>query len=746
MRVAVGGGWLGGTVLALFATIGAHGTEPPKPTDPESKPAAPPKAVATEDPALPLVPKNPVSAEEKAKLEAEKLYVIGLGQLDRRELVPAMHTFEQALEHDPKSLPVLRELVPLALQLGDPRRGLDYCKRALELDPKNYRLLLLLAGREAEAGRLEPAIELLQKAAVVEEVLHDDPRAYLQIRGDLIQLLGTLQRSEETIAPLQELQKLADDPDKYHLSEFARRQLDRRRFSDNEQLGRALAKAGRFDEAVRTLERGRESADPRAKRLSLALAEVYFDKGDLEKASNELNAYMTAGMQNRDALSLYARILDKQGRKEELRPQLSRWLESDQENPVLREFYAEQLLEAGEFEEAEKQLGRVHRARGSSVALLAKLYRKLNQPAKLLAALVESDRNRPEGPSPEVNEQIEALAKDPAMVEAVAKAARELPADSPDRFPAQFVIARIASQAKLADLAIEFLTLCVNERPTVVPLQSALLDLLWRNKRYTELLDAVERAEKANPGQKAEFLEAHARALEQTGRPDEAVALLDAFIKDSAGGPEALVARLELARVFMQMEKFDKAVETCRAIIADYPDSPQASYTKYLLGSVLGQKGDTHESERILLELLEDPTINDRLAATVNNDLGYTWADQGKNLDRAEVLIRKALDAQPGQAAYLDSLGWVKFKRGDYAEAVKFLKQATSDEDGQDAVIYDHLGDALIKLDKVDEARKSWEKALELLANPKTRKEREQRTQIEKKIRLLAGPETTHAK
>ena len=85
------------------------------------------------------------------------------------------------------------------------------------------------------------------------------------------------------------------------------------------------------------------------------------------------------------------------------------------------------------------------------------------------------------------------------------------------------------------------------------------------------------------------------------------------------------------------------------------------------------------------------------------------------------------------------------FKKGDYAQAVKYLRQAADDEDGQDAVIYDHLGDALWKLGEAGEAKAAWQKALELLENPKTKKEREQRAQVEKKLRLLAGEEAAEA-
>ena len=59
-----------------------------------------------------------------------------------------------------------------------------------------------------------------------------------------------------------------------------------------------------------------------------------------------------------------------------------------------------------------------------------------------------------------------------------------------------------------------------------------------------------------------------------------------------------------------------------------------------------------------------------------NNDLGYLYAEQGKNLEKAESMIRKALQEDPDSSAYLDSLGWVLFKRGKVKEALEPLKKA----------------------------------------------------------------------
>ena len=106
-----------------------------------------------------------------------------------------------------------------------------------------------------------------------------------------------------------------------------------------------------------------------------------------------------------------------------------------------------------------------------------------------------------------------------------------------------------------------------------------------------------------------------------------------------------------------------------------------------------------------LQELLKDEPDN----ATYHNDLGYIWADHDMKLDEAEKLIRKALDldkeerlkinpsAKPEElqrnAAYLDSLGWVLFKKKKYKEALEPLLEAIKQEEGQHVEIFDHVGD-----------------------------------------------------
>lgn len=94
------------------------------------------------------------------------------------------------------------------------------------------------------------------------------------------------------------------------------------------------------------------------------------------------------------------------------------------------------------------------------------------------------------------------------------------------------------------------------------------------------------------------------------------------------------------------------------------------------------------------------------------NYIGYTWADRGENLDQALDYVRRALAQKPEDGFVRDSLGWVLFKMGRFAEAVVELEKARSIEP-DDATVNEHLGDAYMKLGRARDALKIWSKALD---------------------------------
>jgi len=98
--------------------------------------------------------------------------------------------------------------------------------------------------------------------------------------------------------------------------------------------------------------------------------------------------------------------------------------------------------------------------------------------------------------------------------------------------------------------------------------------------------------------------------------------------------------------------------------------------------------------------------------AAALNYYGYMLGDLGIRLDEAETMVKKALAEDAFNGAYLDSLGWIYYKQGKYAEAEMTLRKAVERE-SHDPTIHSHLGDVYAKIGRTDLAAAQWEKSLE---------------------------------
>ena len=101
----------------------------------------------------------------------------------------------------------------------------------------------------------------------------------------------------------------------------------------------------------------------------------------------------------------------------------------------------------------------------------------------------------------------------------------------------------------------------------------------------------------------------------------------------------------------------------------------------------------------------------------VLNYLGYSWIDQGINLDEGMKMIKRAVDQRPDDGYIVDSLGWAYFRIGNYEEAVKNLERAI-DLKPEDPTINDHLGDAYWRVGRTLEAKFQWAHARDLKPEP----------------------------
>jgi tetratricopeptide (TPR) repeat protein len=100
-------------------------------------------------------------------------------------------------------------------------------------------------------------------------------------------------------------------------------------------------------------------------------------------------------------------------------------------------------------------------------------------------------------------------------------------------------------------------------------------------------------------------------------------------------------------------------------------------------------------------------------AAVYLNNLAYTYAARGLELDKAYTLVDRALKAEPKNSSYLDTMGWIEYGRGRFKEALKFLRKA-ADQDRGNSTVNEHIGDVYQKMGEHDKALKFYRKALSL--------------------------------
>jgi tetratricopeptide (TPR) repeat protein len=101
-------------------------------------------------------------------------------------------------------------------------------------------------------------------------------------------------------------------------------------------------------------------------------------------------------------------------------------------------------------------------------------------------------------------------------------------------------------------------------------------------------------------------------------------------------------------------------------------------------------------------------------AGDAYNYLGYMWAEHNMHLEEAAEMVNRALQIDPNNGAYLDSLGWIEFRQGKFDQALADLLRATQNMNREDAVVFDHVGDAYLKLNRVPQALEAWQKAIAL--------------------------------
>ena len=317
------------------------------------------------------------------------------------------------------------------------------------------------------------------------------------------------------------------------------------------------------------------------------------------------------------------------------------------------------------------------------------------------------------------------LARHPLVVEGLrdTKAGKKLPplADSPQAGAAEALYGIGASLTRRGgeDLALVYLQLALYLEPHHALALLSLADLYEAVKKPQMAIKVYERVP-ANSALKRNAQIALASDLDAADRSDEAIKILKEI---TAQDPKDVEAIMTLGNVERGRKKFEDCAKTYSQGIEINADKPNWVLF-YFRGICEERSKQWPKAEADLKKALEmEPD-----QANVLNYLGYSWIDQGINLDDAMKMIRRAVEQRPDDGYIVDSLGWAYYRIGNYDEAVKTLERAV-DLKPEDSTINDHLGDAYWRNGRKLEGSFQWAHARDLKPDP------EDLPKIEAKIR-----------
>lgn len=283
-----------------------------------------------------------------------------------------------------------------------------------------------------------------------------------------------------------------------------------------------------------------------------------------------------------------------------------------------------------------------------------------------------------------------------------------------------FNMAGTLGRSRSVDLALIYGQLALWLKPDF-PLARILMgDLLEVLERPEDSLAMFKGVDKTSPHSWTARLR-QTSILNSLKRNDEAVEILEQMAAEKPARSDAIIRLGDLLR---SEKRFEEAAEAYTRAIKRAGDLKTGDWSLLYSRGIAYERSDQWpKAEKDFLRALE---LSPKQPFVLNY-LGYSWVDQGLNLERAKEMIEEAVRLRPRDGYIVDSLGWVLYRLGDYRGAVLQLERAVVLRP-QDPTINDHLGDAYWRVGRRMEARFQWRRALSL--DP----EKDQIPVIEKKL------------
>ncbi|WP_375412485.1 tetratricopeptide repeat protein [uncultured Bradyrhizobium sp.] len=395
--------------------------------------------------------------------------------------------------------------------------------------------------------------------------------------------------------------------------------------------------------------------------------------------------------------------------------------------PIFKDLHSGMILElANKEKEAGARLERAYKLDDSALRVMDAYARwaSRNKDAAAAQAVYEAFNKK--------------LGRHPLVLEGIreTKAGKKLSplVDSPQSGAAEALYGIGASLTRRGgeDLALVYLQLALYLAPNHSLALLSLADLYESVKKPQMAIKVYERVPAGSPLKRNAQIQ-QATDLDTADRSDEAIKILKSV---TAEDPKDLEAIMALGNIERGRKKFADCTQTyTQGIDALASANEKGNWVYYYFRGICEERSKQWSKAEVDMRKALDLQPEQ---PHVLNYLGYSWIDQGINLDDAMKMIRRAVDQRPDDGYIVDSLGWAYYRIGNFEDAVKNLERAI-DLKPEDPTINDHLGDAYWRIGRTLEAKFQWAHARDLKPEP------EELPKIEAKIEHGLPEDTSSA-
>jgi tetratricopeptide (TPR) repeat protein len=623
-------------------------------------------AVAAAQPQRPAASSSQTAATKAGEAYAQ--FLIGHRLAENDDEAGAIAAYKRAMELDPQAADIPAELAGLYLQQNKIQDAMTTAEQALKVDGANRegnRVLGIVYAAMADAG--------------------NDPRSRQSAKTDefVTKAIGYLEKA---------IDKPIGDPDP----------------NVRATLSRLYLRTGEYDKAVKLLS-DLVDQEPGWQDGPMLLAEAYAGAGRTAEAIGWLE---DRAKDDPRMLPALADFYEREHRWSEAAAVYARVLQRAPRNFDLKTRYAQTLLNAGgrdNLGKARDALTEVVTARGTdtmALYLLSQAQRRMGDgaAAEATARRVIAQNGRSARGYFALAEALEERHQFQSVVDELLPVVERNRGRSGDGgFDTSVLLPHLGfayQELGQYDRAIATFEEARKASPKDPAIAGYLISANLIAKKNAAAVEAARAARVDNPDD-VHLMRLQAQALGKTGKADEGIAVLEGALGKHGDDPFTYIA---LAQAYSDADRGAQAVKILQDGQQKFPKDNSIAFE---LGSVYDKQKKYSDAEAAFKQVLAREPDN----AAALNYLGYMLAERGERLDESVNYLKKALQMEPENGSYLDSLGWAYFKSQKLDLAEDNLRKAADQLRGN-SVIQDHYGEVLFKLGKFNDAIAAWTRAL----------------------------------